>query len=215
MEGRLWQEGWGRRNGAGRDGRLGQKEQGRLEEGQEQQAGAGGLAGGSGTGRAAGARGWVCLWSREPPPGAADAAGAGSSGPAGEGGAELPDGQDSSGTCRGLGPLWLRCPCSVSLQAAMDRAPPPSGPAGLSAYVAVSQLLGLALLGTTGAWLGRYRGGVAWHSPLQFNAHPLCMVLALVFLQGDGEHDRGTALSRPQPPEPAAGLGQGMVGTKG
>ncbi|KAF4804492.1 Cytochrome b561 [Turdus rufiventris] len=73
-----------------------------------------------------------------------------------------------------------------SCRAAMDRAPPPPGPAGLSAYVAVSQLLGLALLGTTGAWLGRYRGGVAWHSPLQFNAHPLCMVLALVFLQGDG-----------------------------
>ncbi|KFP08954.1 Cytochrome b561, partial [Egretta garzetta] len=51
--------------------------------------------------------------------------------------------------------------------------------------VAVSQLLGLTLLATTGAWLGRYRGGVAWHSPLQFNVHPLCMVLGMVFLQGD------------------------------
>lgn len=69
----------------------------------------------------------------------------------------------------------------------MDEAPPPAGPAGLSAYVAVSQLLGLTLLLTTGAWLGRYRGGVAWHSPLQFNVHPLCMVLGMVFLQGDGE----------------------------
>ncbi|NWZ93968.1 CY561 protein, partial [Nesospiza acunhae] len=68
---------------------------------------------------------------------------------------------------------------------AMDGAPPPPSPSGLSAYVAVSQLLGLTLLGTTGAWLGRYRGGVAWHSPLQFNAHPLCMVLGMVFLQGD------------------------------
>ncbi|NWZ68309.1 CY561 protein, partial [Acrocephalus arundinaceus] len=68
---------------------------------------------------------------------------------------------------------------------AMDGAPPPSSPAGLSAFVAVSQLLGLTLLATTGAWLGRYRGGVAWHSPLQFNAHPLCMVLGMVFLQGD------------------------------
>ncbi|NWX32221.1 CY561 protein, partial [Notiomystis cincta] len=68
---------------------------------------------------------------------------------------------------------------------AMDGAPSPSGPSGLSAYVAVSQLLGLTLLATTGAWLGRYRGGVAWHSPLQFNAHPLCMVLGMVFLQGD------------------------------
>ncbi|XP_066061146.1 transmembrane ascorbate-dependent reductase CYB561 [Chamaea fasciata] len=67
----------------------------------------------------------------------------------------------------------------------MDGAPPPTNPTGLSAYVAVSQLLGLTLLATTGAWLGRYRGGVAWHSPLQFNAHPLCMVLGMVFLQGD------------------------------
>ncbi|KAM6042866.1 transmembrane ascorbate-dependent reductase CYB561 isoform 2-T3 [Theristicus caerulescens] len=67
----------------------------------------------------------------------------------------------------------------------MDGAPPPASPAGLSAYVAVSQLLGLTLLATTGAWLGRYQGGVAWHSPLQFNVHPLCMVLGMVFLQGD------------------------------
>ncbi|NXK93447.1 CY561 protein, partial [Formicarius rufipectus] len=67
----------------------------------------------------------------------------------------------------------------------MDGAPHPASPAGLSAFVAVSQLLGLTLLATTGAWLGRYRGGVAWHSPLQFNAHPLCMVLGMVFLQGD------------------------------
>ncbi|XP_064329036.1 transmembrane ascorbate-dependent reductase CYB561 isoform X3 [Phalacrocorax carbo] len=68
----------------------------------------------------------------------------------------------------------------------MDGPPPPASPAGLSAYVAVSQLLGLTLLATTGAWLGRYRGGVAWDSPLQFNVHPLCMVLGMVFLQGDG-----------------------------
>ncbi|NXP70729.1 CY561 protein, partial [Ramphastos sulfuratus] len=67
----------------------------------------------------------------------------------------------------------------------MDEVPPPASPAGLSAYVAVSQMLGLTLLVTTGAWLGRYRGGVAWHSPLQFNVHPLCMVLGMVFLQGD------------------------------
>ncbi|NWU90233.1 CY561 protein, partial [Upupa epops] len=58
-------------------------------------------------------------------------------------------------------------------------------PAGLSAYVALSQLLGLAVLATTGVWLGRYRGGVAWHSSLRFNVHPLCMVLGMVFLQGD------------------------------
>ncbi|NXI50200.1 CY561 protein, partial [Chloroceryle aenea] len=60
-----------------------------------------------------------------------------------------------------------------------------TSPAGLSAYVAVSQLLGLTLLVTTGAWLGRYRGGVAWHGSLQLNIHSLCMVLGMVFLQGD------------------------------
>lgn len=97
----------------------------------------------------------------------------------------------------------------------MDGAPPPTSPTGLSAYVAVSQLLGLTLLATTGAWLGRYRGGVGWHSPLQFNAHPLCMVLGMVFLQGDGEQDGGThALSQLQPPKPGAVLGQGTKGTK-
>ncbi|NWV71015.1 CY561 protein, partial [Malurus elegans] len=68
---------------------------------------------------------------------------------------------------------------------AMDGVPPAPSPAGLSVYVAVSQLLGLTVLAATGAWLGRYRGGVGWHSPLQFNAHPLCMVLGMVFLQGD------------------------------
>ncbi|XP_075299710.1 transmembrane ascorbate-dependent reductase CYB561 [Opisthocomus hoazin] len=67
----------------------------------------------------------------------------------------------------------------------MDGAPPAARPAGLSAYVAASQALGLALLGAAGAWLGRYRGGVAWHGPLQLNAHPLCMLLGMVFLQGD------------------------------
>ncbi|XP_014811977.1 PREDICTED: cytochrome b561 [Calidris pugnax] len=67
----------------------------------------------------------------------------------------------------------------------MEGSPPPASPPGLSAYVAVSQLLGLTLLATTGAWLGRYRGGGGWHGHLQFNVHPLCMVLGMVFLQGD------------------------------
>ncbi|XP_061873036.1 transmembrane ascorbate-dependent reductase CYB561 [Colius striatus] len=67
----------------------------------------------------------------------------------------------------------------------MEMALPPPSPSGLLAYVVVSQVLGLSLLATTGAWLGRYRGGVAWHSPFQFNAHPLCMVLGMVFLQAD------------------------------
>lgn len=114
-----------------------------------------------------------------------------------------------------LGAPVASLPLCLSLQAAMDGAPPAASPAGLSVYVAVSQVLGVTLLATTGAWLGRYRGGVAWHSPLQFNAHPLCMVLGMVFLQGDGEQDGGTpALCQLQPPEPGAALGWGMKGTK-
>lgn len=222
MEGRLSQEGWGRRNGAGK-ARQGQEAwakgagwQGRegWKKDRSRQAGTGGLD------RAAGARGWVCRGGREPPAGAGDESRKRPS----------PRQVRVGQSCRTLlgagrepaqpGPAvaWGHCgfaaPSCVSLQAAMDGAPPPPSPAGLSAYVAVSQLLGLTLLATTGAWLGRYRGGVAWHSPLQFNAHPLCMVLAMVFLQGDGEQDRGTALSQPQPPQPAAVLGQGMTGTK-
>uniref|UniRef100_A0A493T7P9 Transmembrane ascorbate-dependent reductase CYB561 n=1 Tax=Anas platyrhynchos platyrhynchos TaxID=8840 RepID=A0A493T7P9_ANAPP len=83
------------------------------------------------------------------------------------------------------GPVASLPSLSLSPQAGMDGAPPPASPAGLSAYVAVSQLLGLTLLAATGAWLGRYRGGVAWQGQLQFNVHPLCMVLGMVFLQGD------------------------------
>ena len=53
--------------------------------------------------------------------------------------------------------------------------------------MAFSQLLGLIVVAMTGAWLGMYRGGIAWESALQFNVHPLCMIIGLVFLQGDGE----------------------------
>ncbi|KAM8795310.1 transmembrane ascorbate-dependent reductase CYB561 [Eudromia elegans] len=64
-------------------------------------------------------------------------------------------------------------------------APPPAAPRELSASVALSQVLGLAAVAATGAWLGGYRGGVAWAGALRLNVHPLCMVVAMVFLQGD------------------------------
>ncbi|CAK6438093.1 unnamed protein product [Pipistrellus nathusii] len=70
--------------------------------------------------------------------------------------------------------------CCLSME---SRAGP--HPAGLSYCVAFSQLLGLTVVAVTGAWLGLYRGGIAWESDLQFNVHPLCMVLGLVFLQAD------------------------------
>lgn len=66
-------------------------------------------------------------------------------------------------------------------------ASPARAPRALPYYVAFSQLLGLIVVAMTGAWLGMYRGGIAWESALQFNVHPLCMIIGLVFLQGDGE----------------------------
>ncbi|XP_077475073.1 transmembrane ascorbate-dependent reductase CYB561 [Stigmatopora argus] len=49
-----------------------------------------------------------------------------------------------------------------------------------------SQVLGLTSVVLTGVWMGHYRGGFGWDgSEREFNLHPLCMVLGLVFLQGD------------------------------
>ncbi|XP_061702941.1 transmembrane ascorbate-dependent reductase CYB561 isoform X2 [Syngnathoides biaculeatus] len=49
-----------------------------------------------------------------------------------------------------------------------------------------SQVLGVTSVVLTGVWMGHYQGGFAWDGTQQeFNLHPLCMVLGLVFLQGD------------------------------
>ncbi|XP_016286099.2 transmembrane ascorbate-dependent reductase CYB561 [Monodelphis domestica] len=58
-------------------------------------------------------------------------------------------------------------------------------PTALPYFVALSQVLGLTVVAVTGAWLGLYRGGLAWEGALQFNVHPLCMVIGMIFLQGD------------------------------
>lgn len=56
--------------------------------------------------------------------------------------------------------------------------------------VGASQVLGLVSVVLTGVWMGHYRGGFAWDGSAQeFNLHPLCMVLGLIFLQGDGEEN--------------------------
>ncbi|KAK5856843.1 hypothetical protein PBY51_008411 [Eleginops maclovinus] len=68
----------------------------------------------------------------------------------------------------------------------MEEAPPQQERMMFAGMVGAAQVLGLASVVLTGVWMGHYRGGFAWDgSSYQFNVHPLCMVLGLVFLQGD------------------------------
>ncbi|KAL7378766.1 hypothetical protein ABVT39_018324 [Epinephelus coioides] len=68
----------------------------------------------------------------------------------------------------------------------MDDAAPRTARSSLPWLVGVSQVLGLAAVVLTGVWMGHYHGGFAWDgSSREFNLHPLCMVLGLVFLHGD------------------------------
>ncbi|KAM9779677.1 transmembrane ascorbate-dependent reductase CYB561 [Neosynchiropus ocellatus] len=68
----------------------------------------------------------------------------------------------------------------------MEEPAPRPLPSTLPWLVAASQVLGLASVVVTGVWMGHYHGGFAWDgSAREFNLHPLCMVLGLVFLQGD------------------------------
>lgn len=54
--------------------------------------------------------------------------------------------------------------------------------------VSAIQLLGITAMALVGVWMGKYRGGFAWDgSGLEFNYHPLCMVISLVFLYSEGE----------------------------
>ncbi|XP_049417108.1 transmembrane ascorbate-dependent reductase CYB561 [Epinephelus fuscoguttatus] len=68
----------------------------------------------------------------------------------------------------------------------MDDAAPRTARSSLAWLVGASQVLGLAAVVLTGVWMGHYHGGFAWDgSSREFNLHPLCMVLGLVFLHGD------------------------------
>lgn len=70
----------------------------------------------------------------------------------------------------------------------MEDSAPRRGRVTFGWLVGLSQVLGLVSVVLAGVWMGQYRGGFAWDgSAQQFNVHPLCMVLGLVFLQGDGE----------------------------
>uniref|UniRef100_A0A8C5A1R8 Transmembrane ascorbate-dependent reductase CYB561 n=1 Tax=Gadus morhua TaxID=8049 RepID=A0A8C5A1R8_GADMO len=66
--------------------------------------------------------------------------------------------------------------------------------------VGMSQAVGVAIVVVTGVWLGHHHGGFAWDgSAHQFNVHPLCMVLGMVVLYGDGEARLSDFLSVPTP----------------
>ncbi|XP_044188458.1 transmembrane ascorbate-dependent reductase CYB561 [Thunnus albacares] len=68
----------------------------------------------------------------------------------------------------------------------MDDSAPRAGRSMFAWLVGGSQVLGLASVVLTGVWMGHYSGGFAWDgSAREFNLHPLCMVLGLVFLHGD------------------------------
>ncbi|PWA29915.1 hypothetical protein CCH79_00018948, partial [Gambusia affinis] len=85
---------------------------------------------------------------------------------------------------RERGPL----PMSAILETSttMDDLSPRHGGSVFAGLVGASQVLGLVSVVLTGVWMGHYRGGFAWDgSAHEFNLHPLCMVLGLIFLHGD------------------------------
>lgn len=52
--------------------------------------------------------------------------------------------------------------------------------------VASIQVLGILAMVLTGVWMGKYLGGFAWDgSDKEFNYHPLCMVISMVFLYSE------------------------------
>ena len=54
--------------------------------------------------------------------------------------------------------------------------------------VGAIQILGILAMILTGVWMGKYLGGFAWDgSGLEFNYHPLCMVISMVFLYSEGK----------------------------
>ena len=57
----------------------------------------------------------------------------------------------------------------------------------------VAQASGFVAVVLTGVWMGHFRGGFAWTSNpgMQFNWHPLLMVLSMVYLYGNGKRHRG------------------------
>lgn len=54
--------------------------------------------------------------------------------------------------------------------------------------VGAIQILGILAMILTGIWMGKYGGGFAWDGTgHEFNYHPLCMVISMVFLYSEGK----------------------------
>ena len=50
------------------------------------------------------------------------------------------------------------------------------------------QILGILAMVLTGIWMHHYLGGFGWDGTrLEFDYHPLCMVISLVFLYSEGK----------------------------
>ena len=69
----------------------------------------------------------------------------------------------------------------------------------------VAQAAGFVAVVLTGVWMGHFRGGFAWASnpAVQFNWHPLLMVLSMVYLYGNGKSEPSTENKSCLPISPA------------
>jgi len=59
---------------------------------------------------------------------------------------------------------------------------------GFMPVAGIAQITGIMAVVLTGIWMGHFRGGMAWQSDpkLEFNWHPMLMVVGMVFLYGNG-----------------------------
>ena len=60
---------------------------------------------------------------------------------------------------------------------------------GFMPLAGIAQITGFMAVVLTGIWMGHFRGGFSWQSSpqLEFNWHPMLMVLGLIYLYGNGE----------------------------
>ena len=59
--------------------------------------------------------------------------------------------------------------------------------------ILVLQIIGIALVAMTIAWVEKFKGGVEWGNTalgIDFNWHPILMTLSLIFLYGNGRFDQ-------------------------